>query len=83
MLVIIKVVIKEDVEKLLMLDNMLFRGGVIIISLFKERCTLIACYKYKKFGHRARDCTRPDICEMYRQEGHLWCETVNLHCVNC
>jgi len=36
MLVIVKVAIKEDIEKLLMLDNVLFRGGAIIILLFKE-----------------------------------------------
>jgi len=36
MLVIIKVAIKEDVEKLLILDNVLFKGGAIIILPFKE-----------------------------------------------
>jgi len=36
MLVIIKVVTKEDIEKLLTLDNISFRGGAIIILLFKE-----------------------------------------------
>jgi len=36
MLVIIKIAIKEDIEKLLMSDNVLFRGGAIIILLFKE-----------------------------------------------
>ena len=55
MLVIIKVVIKEDIEKLLILDNILFRGGAIIILLFKERYTPIVCYKYRRFRYRARD----------------------------
>jgi len=36
MLMIVKVATKEDIEKLLMLDNVLFREGAIIISLFKE-----------------------------------------------
>ena len=36
MLVIIKVVIKEDIEKLLMSDNVSLRGGAIIISPFEE-----------------------------------------------
>ena len=48
-------IIKEDIEKLLTSDNILFRGGAIIISLFKEQCTSIVFYKYKKFRHRARD----------------------------
>jgi len=56
-LVIIKVAIKEDIEKLLTLDNILFREGAIIISPFKERYTPIACYKYKRFRYRARDYT--------------------------
>ena len=34
-------VIKEDIEKLLILNNILFRGGVIIILLFKKRYTSI------------------------------------------
>jgi len=53
--VIIKVAIKEDIEKLLTANNVLFRGGAIIILLFKERRTLIACYKYRRFRYRARD----------------------------
>jgi len=53
--VIVKVAIKEDVEKLLTSDNILFRGGAIIILLFKERCTPIVCYKYRRFRYRARD----------------------------
>ena len=57
MLVIVKVVIKEDIEKLLISDNVLFREEAIIISLFKERYTPIACYKYKRFRYRARDYT--------------------------
>jgi len=57
MLVIIKVATKEDIEKLLILDNVLFKEGAIIISPFKERRTFVACYKYKRFRYRARDCT--------------------------
>jgi len=56
-LVIIKVAIKEDIKKLLILDNVLFKGGVIIILLFKERRTPIVCYKYKRFRYRAKDYT--------------------------
>ena len=48
-------VIKEDIEKLLTLNNVLFRGGAIIILLFKERRTPVVYYKYKWFGYRARD----------------------------
>jgi len=70
-LVIIKVVIKEDIEKLLTSDNVLFRGGAIIISPFKEQCTPIVYYKYKRFRYRARDCTRPNTCKIYRREGYL------------
>jgi len=83
MLVIIKVATKEDIEKLLTSDNVSFKGGAIIILPFKEQRTPVACYKYKRFRYRARDYTRPNTCEMYRQEGYLQCETVNLHCVNC
>ena len=57
MLVIIKVVIKKDVKKLLILNNILFRGGAIIILPFKEQRTPITCYKYKRFRYRARDYT--------------------------
>jgi len=42
---------------MLILDNVLFRGGAIIILLFKERRTPIACYKYKRFRYRVRDYT--------------------------
>jgi len=70
-LVIIKVVINKDIGKLLMLDNMLFRGSAIIILLFKERRTPIVCYTYKRFRYRARDYTRPNIYEIYRREGYL------------
>ena len=58
--------IKEDVKKLFISDNILFRGGVIIILLFKEQRTPIACYKYRRFGHRAKNCMRPDICKIYK-----------------
>jgi hypothetical protein len=81
--VIVKVATKEDAERLLTSDNASFGGGAIIISPFEERRTPVACYKCRRFGHRARDCTRPDTCEMCGREGHLRCETVNLHCVNC
>ena len=63
--------IKEDIEKLFMSDNMLFRESIIIILLFKERRTPVIYYKYRRFGYRAKDCTRPDICKIYRQEGYL------------
>jgi len=82
MLVIIKVVTKEDIKKLFMSDNVLFREGMIIILLFKERCTPIAYYKCKRFGYKARDYTRLNMCEIYRQKGHLWYKMVNLHYVN-
>ena len=36
MLIIVKIAIKEDIEKLLILDNVLFRGGATIILLFEE-----------------------------------------------
>jgi len=38
-----------------MSDSVLFRGGAIIISLFKERRTPIVYYKYKRFRYKARD----------------------------
>ena len=62
---VIKVVMKEDVEKLLRLDSVSFSGGVILVSLFKEQRTLVACFKCKRFRYRARDCIRPDICNIY------------------
>jgi hypothetical protein len=55
--VIVKVATKEDAEKLLTSDNVSFGGGAIIISPFEERRTPVACYKCRRFGHRARDCT--------------------------
>ena len=55
MLVIIKVAIKEDIEKLLTSNNVLFKEGAIIILPFKERRTPIVYYKYKRFRYRARD----------------------------
>ena len=75
--------IKEDVEKLLILDNVSFRGGAIIILLFKERCTPIVYYKYRRFRYRARDYTRPNTYKIYRREGYLRCKAVNLYYVNC
>jgi hypothetical protein len=81
--VVIKVATKEHVEKLLRSDNVTFGGGGIIVSPFEERRTPVACFKCRRFGHRARDCLRPETCDMCGQEGHLQCETVNLCCVNC
>jgi len=54
-----------------MLNNVLFKGGAIIISLFKERYTPIVCYKCKRFRYRARDYTQPNIYKIYRREGYL------------
>ena len=56
MLVVVKVVTKEDIEKLLRMDSVSFSRGTIIISPFEERRTLVACFKCKRFRHRARDC---------------------------
>jgi hypothetical protein len=80
--VVIKVATKEDAEKLLRADGVTFGGG-IIVSPFEERRTPVACFKCRRFGHRARDCMRPETCDMCGQEGHLQCGTVNLRCVNC
>jgi len=55
-LVVVKVATKEDAEKLLRMDSVSFSGGAIVISPFKERHTLVACFKCKRFKHRARDC---------------------------
>ena len=81
--VVIKVATKEEAEKLLTSDSVTFGGGGIMVSPFEERRTPVACFKCRRFGHRARDCMRPETCEMCGQEGHLRCETVNLRCVNC
>ena len=81
--VVVKVATKEDAEKLLRSDSVSFGGGAIVVSPFEERRTPVACFKCRRFGHRARDCTRPDTCDMCGQEGHLQCKTVNLRCVNC
>lgn len=45
MLVVVKVAIKEDAEKLLGSDSVTFRGGAVIILLFEERRTPVACFK--------------------------------------
>ena len=74
---------KEDAEKLLRIDSMSFSGGAIVVLLFEERRTLVACFKCRRFGHRARDCMRPNTCDICGQEGHLQCKIVNLRCVNC
>jgi len=65
MLVVVKVATKEDIEKLLRMDSILFSGGAIVVSLFKERYTPMACFKYRRFGHRARDYMRPNMCDIY------------------
>jgi Zinc knuckle len=66
--VVIKVATKEDAEKLLGSDSVSFGGGGVIVSPFEERRTPVACFKCKRFGHRARDCVRPETCDMCRQE---------------
>jgi cell division septum initiation protein DivIVA len=81
--VVIKVATKEEAEKLLQSDSVTFGGGGIIVSPFEERRTPVACFKCRRFGHRARDCLRSETCDMCGQEGHLHCETTNLRCVNC
>jgi len=58
-LAIIKIAIKEDIEKLLILDSVLFRGDTIIISPFKKQYTLVVYYKYRRFRYRARDYNVP------------------------
>jgi hypothetical protein len=80
---VVKVATKEEAEKLLKSNAVTFGGGGIIVTPFEERRTPVACFKCRRFGHRARDCLRPDTCDMCGQEGHLRCETINLHCVNC
>jgi hypothetical protein len=81
--VVVKVATKEEAEKLLKSDGVTFGGGGTMVSPFEERRTPVACFKCRRFGHRARDCTRPETCDMCGQEGHLQCETTNLRCVNC
>jgi hypothetical protein len=81
-LAIIKVAIKEDIEKLLILDSVLFRGDTIIISPFKKQYTLVVYYKYRRFRYRARDYTRPNIYKIYRRESYLRCEIAILNYVN-
>ena len=81
--VVVKVATKEDAEKLLRSDSVTLGGGGIMVSPFEERRTPVACFRCRRFGHRARDCTRPEACDICGQEGHLQCEAVNLCCVNC
>lgn len=81
--VVIKVATKEDAEKLLRSESVTLGGGGIMVSPFEERRTPVACFKCRRFGHRARDCLRPETCDMCGQEGHLQCETSNLCCANC
>ena len=63
--------IKEDVEKLFISDNVLFKRNAILILLFKEQRTPIAYYKYRRFGYRDRNYTQPNTYKIYRREGHL------------
>ena len=81
--VVIKVATKEEAEKLLRSDSVTLGGGGIMVSPFEERRTPVACFRCRRFGHRARDCLQPEACDMCGQEGHLQCETANLCCVNC
>jgi hypothetical protein len=81
--VVIKVSTKVDAERLLRTGSATFRGGAVIVSPFEERRTPIACFKCRRFGHKARDCIQQETCNMCGQEGHLQCETIKLHCVNC
>jgi hypothetical protein len=81
--VVVKVATKEDAEKLLRSDSVTLGGGGIMVSPFEERRTPVACFRCRRFGHRARDCLRPEACDACGQEGHLQCETTNLCCVNC
>ena len=76
--VVIKVATKEEVEKLLILDNVMFSRGGIIVSPFKERRTPVAYFKCRRFGYRAPNYIRSERCNIYGQEGYLRCETVNL-----
>jgi len=81
--VVVKVATKEDAEKLLKSDSVTLGGGGIMISPFEERRTPVACFRCRRFEHRARDCLRPETYDMCGQEGYLRCETINLRCVNC
>ena len=63
--------IKEDAEKLLRIDSILFNRGVIVILLFKKQYTLVVYFKCRRFGYRARDYTQPNICNIYSQKGYL------------
>ena len=70
-LVVIKVATKENIEKLLRLNSVLFSRGMILVLLFKEQYTPVACFKYKRFGYKAKDCMRSNICNIYSQKGYL------------
>jgi hypothetical protein len=80
---VVSVATKEDAEKLLKSDSVTFGGGAVVISPFKERRTLVACFKCRRFRHSVRDRNRLEACDWCGQEGYLWYETVNLRCVNC
>src|SRR5947208_13841494 len=60
--VVIKVATKEDAEKLLRLDSVTLGRGGIMVSPFEERRTPVACFRCRRFGHRARDCTWLETC---------------------
>jgi hypothetical protein len=62
--VVIKVATKEDAKKLLKLDSVTFSKGRIIVSLFKEQRTLVACFKCRRFRHRVRDYMQLETCNM-------------------
>src|SRR5436853_7427531 len=68
--VVVKVATKEDAEKLLRSDNVIFKRDTIIILLFEERRTPVACFKYRRFRYKVRDYVQPETCDMCKQEDH-------------
>ena len=65
-LVIVKVAIKKDIEKLFILNNILFGESIIIILPFKKQRTPIVYYKCKRFRHKTKNCTQPNIYKIYK-----------------
>ncbi|KAK7178329.1 zinc knuckle [Paraphaeosphaeria sporulosa] len=65
--VVIKVATKEEAEKLLKSASVTFGGGGIMVSPFEERRTPVQCFNCRRLGHRARDCIRPETCDMCGQ----------------
>jgi hypothetical protein len=49
--VVVKVATKEDAEKLLESDSVTLGEGGIMVSLFEERRTPVACFRCRRFGH--------------------------------